>query len=97
MEDKTRGRLMYIYMEFAKDVSCYWIMLLLKKQKLSIQGSLAEYIKQKKTLSENEAGGICYQILLAVEYLHSCTVIHMDLKPVNILRDGHNYKIGITQ
>lgn len=48
-------------------------------------GSLDEYISQKGSLSENEAITISYQILNALGYMHSKNMLHLDLKPSNIM------------
>ena len=52
-------------------------------------GSLHEYIKQKKKLSEANAVEIMEQILAGFKYLMQEGVIHRDMKPANILRIGN--------
>lgn len=52
-------------------------------------------MKEKKYFSEQEAAGILYQVLSAVNYLHSKNIMHRyvfyfivrDLKPENIMYD----------
>lgn len=52
-------------------------------------GSLHEYIKQKKKLSEANAMEIMEQVLAGFKYLMQEGVIHRDMKPANILRIGN--------
>lgn len=52
-------------------------------------GSLHEYIKQKKKLSEANAVEIMEQVLAGFKYLMQEGVIHRDMKPANILRIGN--------
>ena len=49
------------------------------------EGELFSYIVHKKRLSEEEASFLFYQIVNAVEYIHSKNISHRDLKPENIL------------
>lgn len=49
------------------------------------EGELFSYIVHKKRLSEEEASFLLYQIVNAVEYIHSKNISHRDLKPENIL------------
>ena len=48
-------------------------------------GELAEYIKNKGALPENEIHDLGAQIVDAVRYCHNSKVIHRDLKPENVL------------
>lgn len=48
-------------------------------------GDLYSYIKNKKNFTEYNAAYIIYQILLAVNHLHSKKIVHRDLKPENIV------------
>lgn len=48
-------------------------------------GSLDEYIAQKGSLPEAETLRISYQILDALCYMHSKQMLHLDLKPSNIM------------
>ena len=48
-------------------------------------GSLDEYIKQKGRLSEEETLNISTQILDALSYMHSKNMLHLDLKPSNVM------------
>ncbi|KAF0984085.1 hypothetical protein FDP41_008000 [Naegleria fowleri] len=57
--------------------------------------SLLEMMDKKRRLSEAEAQYIFFQILMAVKYMHSCRVIHRDLKLGNIFLDKYmRVKIG---
>lgn len=52
-------------------------------------GSLFELIKHSDQyeLEEDHIATIIYNILCAVQYIHSANIIHRDLKPGNILLD----------
>ena len=49
------------------------------------EGELFSYIVNRKRLSEEEASFLFFQIVNAVEYIHSKSISHRDLKPENIL------------
>lgn len=51
---------------------------------------LEKIIKTSRYLSMNEVKSIIYQILCGVKYIHSCAVLHRDIKPGNILIDNNN-------
>ena len=58
-------------------------------------GELFEYVQRRRVLHELEAKTVMFQILLAVDYLHSEGVVHRDLKLENILLDSrHEVKIA---
>ena len=58
------------------------------------EGELFNYIVKKNRLSEKESSFFYYQLINAVEYLHSKGIAHRDLKPENILL-GENHLIKL--
>ncbi|CAD8053363.1 unnamed protein product [Paramecium sonneborni] len=54
-------------------------------------GDLARYMTRGKILDEYTSKFIVAQIILAVEYLHSKSILYRDLKPENILIDSDGY------
>ena len=54
-------------------------------QELITGGDLLSYLENKQGVSEPECAVIIYQLLNAVEYLHSQNIVHRDIKPENIL------------
>ncbi len=48
-------------------------------------GDLYDYVKKQKYFSEKKAAFIIYQILSALNHLHSKRIVHRDLKPENIV------------
>lgn len=60
------------------------------------KGSLFDYMrKDKRKFSEREQIHIAYEIAIALNYLHSRSIVHCDLKSSNILIDD-NWKIKIS-
>ena len=49
---------------------------------------LFDLISSKKRLTEPEAKTLFYQVISALEYMHSMNVCHRDIKPENILFDS---------
>jgi serine/threonine protein kinase len=59
------------------------------------RGSLFDYMrKEKSKFTEREQINIAYEMAVALNYLHSRSVVHCDLKSSNILIDD-NWKIKI--
>ncbi|CAD8061316.1 unnamed protein product [Paramecium sonneborni] len=54
-------------------------------------GDLARYMTRGKILDEYTAKFIVAQIILAIEYLHSKSILYRDLKPENILIDSDGF------
>ena len=48
-------------------------------------GELFNYIVDKEKLEENEASMFFYQLINALDYIHSLGIVHRDLKPENLL------------
>ena len=48
-------------------------------------GSIADMCKAYNSLSEHQAKSYAYQVLKALEYLHSKNIVHGDLKGANVL------------
>lgn len=57
------------------------------------QGTLDSFIKKHEKLTESTTVTIMEQIISAYKYLMDRKVLHRDLKPPNILKSGHNWKI----
>ena len=48
-------------------------------------GDLFDYIKMQRYFTEKKAANIMYQLLSAINHLHSMKIVHRDLKPDNIV------------
>lgn len=58
-------------------------------------GNLDDFIKARGRMTEAEAMSSFSQICSAIKYMHSQNMLHLDLKPKNVMRDeeGHLYLI----
>jgi len=56
-------------------------------------GSLDSYIKQKGYLSEGEAVTFALQIASAMQFMHSKNMLHLDLKPSNVMMRKENKRL----
>ena len=68
---------------------------LLIKMEYVKYGTLSKWMKNHKTITENEASIILKQILSAVAYLHGKQICHRDIKPQNIMLSQENELNGI--
>lgn len=65
---------------FSENNTHYYVMEYLDR------GNLDDYIQSKERLSEFEALDIASQISSALSYMHSHKMLHLDLKPKNVMR-----------
>ncbi|KAM9384697.1 triple functional domain protein [Pholidichthys leucotaenia] len=49
------------------------------------QGRLLDYIVSWGNLTEEKVAGYLHNILEALHYLHNCRIVHLDIKPENLL------------
>jgi mitogen-activated protein kinase 1/3 len=77
-----------IYDKTKKDFNCIYLIFEL------LPSDLKKLIKSNNYLSMDDVRKYIYHILCGLKYIHSCSVLHRDLKPGNILLD-HNYHIKI--
>ncbi|VDM57787.1 unnamed protein product [Angiostrongylus costaricensis] len=57
-------------------------------------GNLADYRRNFGLLTENELYLVLLSVLKAVEHLHSLSILHLDIKPSNILIHESSCKLG---
>lgn len=58
------------------------------------EGDLADYVKKKRTLTEDEAVEFLIQILNAFKTLIKANIMHRDFKLANILKNNGEIKIA---
>ena len=74
---------------FEDGVNCYIMLELCHNQ------SMNEMLKRRKRLTEPEVLYFMQQVVRGTQYMHSISVIHRDLKPLNILvNDNWDIKIS---
>jgi serine/threonine protein kinase len=79
--------------EIYESSKCVWIIL-----ELVTGGNLLDHIISCKIFTEATAARLMYQLLIAVQYIHSQGVVHRDLKADNVLvqqKDG-KYDVKVT-
>ncbi|OMJ87077.1 hypothetical protein SteCoe_11322 [Stentor coeruleus] len=90
--DKLDHKHILKYYETIEDNSYYYLITELCKG-----GTLYARLKGKKQFPEKICLYIMYQILLAIEYLHSKSIIHRDIKPENIFMvDSESYDLKLA-
>lgn len=52
--------------------------------------NLREYVREKGTITENEAKPIFYQVCKALNYLHTIGIAHRDIKLENVLFENES-------
>jgi polo-like kinase 1 len=67
-----------------EDATCHYMLM-----ELCPNQTLMEMVKRRKRLTEPEVRYFLYQLVLALEYLHSKNIIHRDLKLGNLFLSQH--------
>jgi len=60
-------------------------------------GDLSQFIKSRRTVSEQQAKRFVQQIASALKHLHSLGIAHMDLKPQNILLTSSSSRSSVLK
>lgn len=71
--------IVHVYDVFDENKTSYYVMEYIKGQ------SLDEYVSEKGAIDESQALEIIKKIGTAVDYMHSNHVLHLDIKPKNIM------------
>mmetsp|Transcript_66559 Transcript_66559/g.124185 ORF Transcript_66559/g.124185 Transcript_66559/m.124185 type:complete len:658 (+) Transcript_66559:108-2081(+) len=66
--------------EIFEDASCIFLVM-----ELCAGGSLVQHLKGSKRVAEGDAICLAQQLLYAINYMHSSTICHRDVKPDNLL------------
>lgn len=71
-----------VYDYFVHDNICFMIL------EDCINGNISEFMK-KRTIKENQITKWCYEVIDALSYIHQQGIVHLDIKPSNILIDQY--------
>jgi len=66
--------------ELMEDRKCYYVVM-----EFCSGGNLLDVVVKQKKMTERVACDVIYQILLALNYMHTKNMMHRDLKPENLL------------
>lgn len=78
-----------IYDIFEENETAYYVMDYVQS------GSLKDKVEHSGSLSENQAVRYIYQVANALRYLHAQNILHLDVKPANVLIGEHDQAILI--
>lgn len=78
-----------VYDVFDQNDTTYYVMEYIEGQNLD------EYIKQRGRLDAGEVRDVATQVGRAIQYMHSLKMLHLDIKPKNVMRskDSRHYLI----
>lgn len=85
----SHSKIVKVFDVFDENGTSYYVMEFLTGQNLD------EYIKSKECLKEDEAIKIIREVGSALSYMHSKKMLHLDIKPKNVMHgdDNSNYLI----